>query len=103
MLRLEENSLLYDNNKIGEVKSQMVDKKETHREFATCFEQLPFAEMMRQGVGSLCSEMMKKIMEHQEEGGFHCSEMIQKMMKGCGRLQDEREKSKEEACHGRKE
>jgi hypothetical protein len=81
----------------------MVDKKETHKEFDTCFEKLPFAEKMRQGVGSVCSEMMKKIMERQEEGGSHCSEMIQIMMKECGRLQDEREKSKEEVCHGRKE
>ena len=85
----------------------MADKKDPHKEFATCFEKLPFAEMMgkmvgRQGVGSLCAEMMKKIMEHQEEGwGFHCSEMMQKMMKECGRVQEEPEKSKEEVCHGR--
>ena len=87
----------------------MDDKKDAHKEFSTCFEKLPFAEMMRkmmsrQGVGSLCAEMMEKIMEHQEEGcSFHCSEMVQKMMKGFGSVQEEPEKSKEEVCHGRKE
>ncbi len=87
----------------------MADKKDPHKEFATCFEKLPFAEMMRkmagrQGVGSLCAEMMKKITEHREEGcGFHCSEMMQKMMKEFGSVQEEPEKSKEEVRHGRKE
>ncbi len=87
----------------------MADKKDPHKEFATCFEKLPFAEMMRkmagrQGVGSLCAEMMKKIMEHQEEGvRFNCSEVMQKMMKECGRVQEEPEKSEEEVHHGRKE
>ncbi len=87
----------------------MADKKDTPKEFSTCFEKLPFAEMMRkmadqQGVGSLCAEMMKKIMEHQEEGfGFNCSEIMEKMIKECGRVQEEREKSEEEVCHGRKE
>jgi hypothetical protein len=92
-----------------EVKSRMADKKDAHKEFSTCFEKLPFAEMLRkmmgqQGVGSLCAEVMKKIMEHQEEGvSFHCSEVMRKMMKECGRVQKEPEKSKEEVCHGRKE
>lgn len=87
----------------------MADKKDPREEFATCFEKLPFAEMMRkmaggQRVGSLCAEMMKKITEHQEEGcGFNCSEMMQKMMEEFGRVQEEREKSEEEVCHGRKE
>jgi len=87
----------------------MADTKDAHKEFSTCFEKLPFAEMMRkvlgrQGVGSLCAEMMEKIMEHQEEGcSFHCAEMMHKMMKGCSRVQEDPEKSKEEVCHGRKE
>jgi hypothetical protein len=87
----------------------MVDKKDAHKEFSTCFEKLPFAEMMRkmagrQGVGSLCAEMMEKIMEHQEDGcSFHCADMMQKMIKKCGRVPEEPEKSKEEVCHGRKE
>ncbi len=85
----------------------MADKKDTHKEFSTCFEKLPFAEMMRkmmgqQGAGSLCAEMMKKITEHQEgSGNFDCSELMQKMMKECGRVQEESEKSKAEVCHGR--
>jgi len=85
----------------------MVDKKETQADFSTCFENMPFAEMIRkmveqQGVGSLCKEMMKKIMEQQEDGcSLHCTEMMQKMMKECSKVQEEPEKSKEEVCHGR--
>lgn len=87
----------------------MADKKDPHKEFSTCFEKLPFAEMMRkmlgrQGVGSLCAEMMEKIMERQGDGrSFDCAEMIRKMKKGCSRVQEEPEKSKEEVSHGRKE
>jgi len=87
----------------------MADKKDGHKEFSTCFEKLPFAEMMqkmmgRQGVGSLCAEMMKRVMEHQKEGcSFNCAELMQKMIKECGRVQEEPEKSKEEVGHERKE
>ena len=79
----------------------MADKKDTHKEFSTCFEKLPFAEMMqkmmgRQGVGSLCTEMMKKVMEQQEEGcSFHCSEMMRKMMKERSKVRKEPEEAKE--------
>ncbi len=87
----------------------MADKKDSQKEFSTCFEELPFAEMMQkmmsQGrVGSLCAEMMEKIRKHQKEGiSFNCSEMMQKMMKDCCRVQEEPEKSNQEVCHGRKE
>jgi hypothetical protein len=87
----------------------MADKKDAHKEFSTCFEKLPFAEMMqkmagRQGVGSLCAEMMKKIAEGKDDGcSFDCAEMMRKMMKECGKVQEEPEKSKEEVYHGRKE
>jgi hypothetical protein len=80
----------------------MADKKDTHKEFSTCFENMPFVEMMRkrmgrQGVGSLCAEMMEKIMERQEDCCcLHCAEMMRKMMKECSRVQEEPEKSKEE-------
>jgi hypothetical protein len=80
----------------------MADEKDTHKEFSTCFEKLPFAEMMRkmlgrQGVGSLCAEMMEKIMKRQEGAcSFGCAEMMRKMMKECSRVQEEPEKSKEE-------
>jgi hypothetical protein len=90
------------------VKSKMADKGDAHKEFSTCFEKLPFAEMMQkmmgqQGIGSLCEEMMKKIMGQKEAGSFNCSEMMWKMMKECSRIQEEPEKFKEEVCHGRKE
>ncbi len=86
----------------------MADKKDTQSEFSTCFEKLPFAEMMQkmmgqQGMGSLCAEMMKKIMEQKEAASFNSSEMIREMMKVCCKVQEEPEKSKEEVCHGRKE
>ncbi len=58
----------------------------------------------RQGIGSLCAEMMKKIVEQQEDGcSFDCAEMMRKMMKECCRVQEEPEKSKEEVSHGREE
>jgi hypothetical protein len=65
----------------------MAEEKDSQKKFSTCFETLPFAEMMQkmmrlQGTGSLCSEMMKQIMENPEicRSG-NCTEMIQKMMK----------------------
>ena len=79
----------------------MADKKDAHKEFSTCFEKLPFAEMMRkmlgrQGVGSLCAEMMEKIMERQNDGcSFHCAEMMRKMMKERSKVQTESEEAKE--------
>ncbi len=86
----------------------MADKKDTQSEFSTCFEKLPFAEMMQkmmsqQGMGSLCAEMMKKIMEQKEAASFNCSETLREMMQDCCKVQEEPEKSKEEVCHGRKE
>ncbi len=46
----------------------MADKEDTHKQFDTCFENESFAELMqkmigRQGVGSLCAEVMKKTLE----------------------------------------
>jgi hypothetical protein len=51
----------------------MADKRDTDGGFETCFENTPFAELMqkmlgRQGVGSLCTELMKKILESQKDG-----------------------------------
>jgi len=47
-------------------KSKMADKNETHKEFSTCFEKLPFVEMMQkrmdlQGKGSLWAGVMEKV------------------------------------------
>ena len=69
----------------------MAEKKDSQKKFSTCFEKLPFAEMMQkmmrlQGTGSLCTEMMKKIIENPEMcRGDNCTEMIRKMMKESGR------------------
>ncbi len=78
----------------------MADKKDTSGEFSTCFEKLPFAEMIQrmmdqQGARSLCAEMMEKVMGQEKDGGsFNCTEMMRKMMKGFSGGQEESEKSK---------
>jgi hypothetical protein len=83
----------------------MTDKKDVHKEFDTCFENGPFAELMqkmmgKQGVGSLCAEMMKKIREGKEDGcGFYCAEMMREMMRQSSRVQEEPEKTKKEESH----
>ncbi len=81
----------------------MTDKqKETKKEFSTCFEGTPMAEMMRkmrsgQGVGSLCAEMMQKIAGRQESGSsFARSKMMEKMMTMCSGLEKEAEKTPKE-------
>jgi hypothetical protein len=86
----------------------MADKQDHQKDFSTCFEKLPFAEMMRkmlgrQGVGSICSEMMAKIMKRQEGGhSFPCAEMMKKMKKECAGFQEQTKKSKKEVGHERK-
>ncbi len=83
----------------------MADKKDAPKEFTTCFENGPFAELMqkmmgKQGVGSLCAEIMKKILEGKEEGcGFDCAEMMREMMRQSSRVQEEPEKAKKEESH----
>ena len=87
----------------------MADKKDMDKEFDTCFENTPFAELMqkmagRQGVGSLCAERMKKVLEAQKDGrNLNWAEIMQEVVKECEGVQEEPEKSKEEACHERKE
>jgi hypothetical protein len=91
-----------------EEKLKMSDQKESHKDFSTCFEKLPFAEMMgkmmgRQGVGSICAEMMKKILADRKEGcRFDCAEMMQKIMKECRGIQEEAKKPEGEGDHERK-
>jgi hypothetical protein len=46
----------------------MEEKKKNQKEFSTCFDCVTFAEMMqkmkgRQGIGSLCKEMMGSMMK----------------------------------------
>lgn len=78
----------------------MVDKKDTDKGFDTCFENRPFAELMqkmmgRQGVGSLCAEMMKKILEAQKDGcSLNWAEIMREMMTQSGRVLEEPEKTK---------
>jgi hypothetical protein len=83
----------------------MADKKDTDKEFATCFENRPFAELMqkmtgRQGVGSLCAEMMKKILEKQGDCcGFYRAEIMRGMRGQSSIVQEEPEETKEEESH----
>ena len=87
----------------------MVDTKDTHKKCSTCFETLPFAEMMHtmmrgQGVGSLCAEMMAKIMKQQKDGcSFHDAELLRNMMEACNRDQEDPKQSQQEEFYGSKE
>jgi hypothetical protein len=81
----------------------MTDKqKETEKGFSTCFEGTHFAEMMGKmrsgkGVGSLCAEMMQKIVHRQETGSkFDCADMMEKMMTMCRGLEKKEEKAPKE-------
>jgi hypothetical protein len=86
-------------------KSRMADKKDTDKEFDTCFESQPFAELMqkmmgRQGVGSLCAEMMKKILEKQGDCcGFYWAEIMRGMKGQSSIFQEESKETKEEESH----
>ena len=84
----------------------MAEKKQNQKDFSTCLEAIPMAEMMQkmfgqQGIGSLCSEMMKKVMEKPGEGGnLSCAEMMRDMMKGCCGSEAESKETKKEDDHG---
>ena len=50
----------------------MVNEEKPRKQFSTCLEDVPFAEEMQkmpgqQGVGSLCAEMMKRVIEKREQ------------------------------------
>ena len=83
----------------------MADKKEPDKEFDTCFDNTPFAELMkkmmgRQGVGSFSAEMMKKILEKQEDCcGFYWPEIMQGMRRQSSVVQEEPEETKKEESH----
>ncbi len=85
----------------------MAEKKEHQKEFSTCLENIPFAQMMQKmmgqkGVGSICAEMMKKVTEKKGEGcGVHCAEMMRSMMDGCRSVKNESNKTKEEESNVR--
>jgi hypothetical protein len=87
----------------------MADKNDNEKEFDTCFANSPFPELMqkmmgRQGVGSLCTEMMKKILKAQKNGCcLNWAEIMQEMRTQSGRVQEEPEETKEEVCDERKE
>jgi len=85
----------------------MAEKKENPKEFSTCLEDTPFAEMMQkmlsqQGIGSLCSEIMKKVTEKQGDR-CNCSgtEMMRSMMNKCCGINEKLKEGKEEAGHVR--
>jgi hypothetical protein len=86
-------------------KIKMADKKDAPKEFDTCFENGPFAEWMqkmmgKQGVGSLCAEMMKKILEKQGDCcGFYWAEIMEGMRGQSRIVQEEQEETKKEESH----
>lgn len=81
----------------------MSEKKEGQKNFSTCMENVPFAEMMqkmmgKKGIGSLCAEMMKKVTEKQGGGcGVQCAEMMKSMMKPGDDANQEQKETKKEA------
>lgn len=83
----------------------MAEKKEHQKQFDTCLEDLPCAEMMhkmlgRKGVGSLCADMMQKMREQQGKGGTSaCAEMLRSMMKEFGGTKRESTQTQEEESH----
>jgi hypothetical protein len=85
----------------------MAAKKENQNKFSTCLENTPFAEMMQkmigqQGIGSLCSEIMRKVMVDQGDGGsIHCAEMMQSMRNKWGANKEKLREAKKEEDHGR--
>lgn len=85
----------------------MVEQKADQKDFSTCLEDSPFAEMLQkisgqQGIGSLCAGMMKNLMEKQGDGGSsQCAEMMQSMMKNCCGINEELKETKEEEGHVR--
>jgi hypothetical protein len=85
----------------------MGEKKQSQKDFSTCLEGTPMAEMMQkmfgqQGIGSLCAEVMKKVMEKPGEGcSLSCAEMMRSKMKGCGGIKEESKETKKEDDHGR--
>jgi hypothetical protein len=87
----------------------MTEKEKNKKAFSTCLEDLPFAEMMqkmtsKQGIGSICAEMMKKAGAKKGDScSFTCTEMMRSMMKGCfGVTQETKEAKKEEDHVGEK-
>jgi len=67
--------------------------KNNKEETRSCWEDMPFAEMMRkmmdqqgEGLGFDCAEMMSQMMEKMKAGGdpmAMCKEMMEKMNKEC--------------------
>lgn len=83
----------------------MTEKLEDKKEFSTCLENPFLAEMMqkmfgREGIGSLCTKMMKQVMEkHGDNSSSPCEEMMRSMLKGCGDLKEESKETKKEENH----
>jgi hypothetical protein len=84
---------------------KMAEKKESEKGFRTCLENPFMAEMMQkmlgqEGIGSLCTKMMKQVMEKSGNGSSSpCAEMMDSMLKGCCGLKEEAKESKKEENH----
>jgi hypothetical protein len=85
---------------------KMAEKKESEKGFNTCLENPFMVEMMQkmlgqEGIGSLCTKMMKQVMEKSGNGGSSpCAEMMGSMLKGCCVLKEKSKETKEEESHG---
>jgi hypothetical protein len=82
----------------------MDEKKRTRKESGTCFEDMGFAEMRKlmgkKGAGSLCAEIVKRIVEHGECNSL-CREMMGKTETEYSdtEIREERGKAEEPSRH----
>jgi hypothetical protein len=94
-----------DESTDGEAGAEMNEKKRTPKEFGTCFENATFAEMKKlmekKGVGSLCAEMVRKIVERGEGGASLCREMMRSMTtrRECLEVREEQDETAEPGPH----
>jgi hypothetical protein len=83
----------------------MAKKAKKKTSYSTCLEDGPSAVMMqkllgKQGVGSLCSELMKEVREKKEEGGsLSCAEMMESLIKKHDNEKEETKTSEKEDDH----
>jgi hypothetical protein len=100
--------LLFSITKMKDKKGgyNMAGKKGNEKEFSTCLEDTPLAEIMQkmlgqQGIGSLCTKMMKQVLEKPGDGSsFPCAEMMRSMLKGCCDIKEEFNEINKEEDHG---
>jgi hypothetical protein len=85
----------------------MCKKRETHKNFSTCFDNMGFVEMKKlmsvKGVGSLCAEMIGRITSR-EKRDTSCLDIMWKMVTEQGNTGKAQEKGREsDPCDSKKD